>query len=415
MRTADVGDRRLAVKALVASLTAAFVLSQFYRSSVAVIAPELMVDLALHPSDLGFVTGAFFAAIAIFQIPVGILLDAYGPRRVTPTLLSLAVAGSAVFSQADGLAGLVLGQALIGAGCAGVFMGGLVAVSRWFPADRFSTAAAAMLAVSNGGLLLSATPFAALTQAVGWRTAFLGISGLTIVLGSLILLFVRDAPPGHDYFDRRRESLREAVAGMGEVLRNRDLVYLLAISFVAYAAMFSIRGLWGGPYLADIYGLDPVSRGNVLFVMSIGTIVGLSFYGPLDRFIGARKKVVLTGAGGTIAILAVLALVPRLPLFWVGALFTVLGLVGAYAFLLIAHGRALFPDRLVGRAITTVNFANFLGVGVIQAATGFIVDGFEPIAGHPPEIAYRTVFGVIAAILLTAALIYTRVAEPHRK
>ncbi len=398
--------------AVLASFNAVFIISQFYRSAVAVIAPDLAVELSLGPAELGAVAGAFFVAIAIMQIPVGVLLDRFGPRYTAPSLLVLAVLGAILFARADNMLGLIMGQALIGAGCAGVFMGGLVAVARWFPPRRFAVVSSVMLSISICGLLLSATPLAWAAQWIGWRGAFLGVAALTALFALVVFAVVRDAPPHHDYHSRAPQSLREVARGLAEVVRNRNLPYLLALAFVAYAAVFVVRGLWGGPYLADVHHLDGVARGNVLFVMSLGTMVGILCYGPLEGYLGARKMLVLTGAGASAAVLTVLALVPSLPLPWVTVLFVLLGAAGAYVVLLLAHGRALFPDHLVGRAVTTVNFANFVGAGVMQIITGLLIDMFEEVDGRPPETAYRTVFGVMAAIIIAAAALYSRAHDP---
>lgn len=400
--------------AIVASFNVVFVISQFFRSAVAVIAPDMMIELDLGPTAIGLVGGAFFVAIAAMQIPVGILLDRFGPRRTTPALLVLAVAGAVVFASAEGTAGLVAGQALIGAGCAGVFMGGMVAIARWYPPERFATVSGIMLAISVGGMLLSATPLAWAADAFGWRAAFLFIAALTAVLGLVMYAVVRDAPAGHDFHRRNPESLGAALAGLRSVIADRDMPFLLAIAFVAYASVFAVRGLWGGPYLADIHGLGAVDRGNVLLLLSLGTMIGLLVYGPLERHAGGRRIPVLGGAFVGALCLFTLALVPGPSTALVASVLFVLGVSGAYVVLLLAHGRSLVPDHLVGRAVTTVNFANFVGVGVIQVATGIVVAAFPETAGHPPEAAYRTVFGMIGGLLVVAALLYGRVRDHGR-
>jgi len=401
---------------IVASFVVVTVISQFYRSAVAVIAPDLAAELALSPEELGIVGGAFFIGIAAMQVPVGVLLDRFGPRRTTPALLIMAVAGAVLFARAGGFAELVAGQVLIGMGCAGVFMGALVTVSRWFPPHRFVMAGAFIMAISGAGLLLSATPLAWAAEWIGWRNAFLGVAAATAVFGTVVLVLARDAPPDHDYHRQPRENLRAVIAGLREVLGHRDIRYVLALAFVAYSTMFAIRGLWGGPYLADVHDLGSVARGNVLLFMSLGTIAGGLSFGSLESRLGHPRPLALGGAAITVVVLAVLALVPRLPLPAVTALLTLLGFGGAYTVLLIAHGRALFPDRLVGRAMTMVNFANFVGIGMVQITSGLIIGAFPPGPdGVPPEAAYRTVFGFIAVTLVVAALLYSRARESRRE
>lgn len=396
-----------AALALTLSLCTAFVLSQFFRSAIAVIAPELSRQLSLSAGVLGVLSGAFFIASATMQIPVGVLLDRFGPRRVIPALLSVAFAGALVFASARGSGQLILGQLMIGVGCSGVFMGGFVAFSRWYPAERFATVTGFALATSNLGTLLSGTPLAAVVEAFGWRAAVYATAGIAAVLAVLVLVIVRDAPPGHPYHARRPETLAATMGGVGQVLRTRALHPLIAVAFFAYASMMTVRGLWGGPYLADIYGLDAVPRGNVLLAISFSVLLGIVAYGPIDRVLRRRRLLVLTGGGIAVSALATVALVPGLPLLAVAALFCIQGGFGAFYILLLAQVRGLFPDHMVGRAMTSINFATFAGVSTMQVATGQIIGLFPTEAGGAaPEIAYRAVFGLLAVCLASVLVNY---------
>lgn len=396
---------------LVASLYSLFIISQFYRSAIAVMAPELTRELGLSAETLGVLTGAFFVASALMQIPVGVLLDRFGPRRVVPSLLTIAVAGALVFASGKSGPQLVIGQFMIGLGCSGVFMGGFVAFSRWFPADRFATVAGVSIAVSVTGALLSGTPLAAAIEAVGWRGAIYIVAGITFVFGAAVLLVVRDAPPGHPYFSRPPETLGATLRGVGEVLRNRRIYPLLVLAFFTYAVMITVRGLWGGPYLTDVHGLGTLARGHVLLVMSGGIIAGVLSYGPLDRRLPSRKWLVLSGGGLAVTSFLALAVISEPPLWLVVVLFTALATFGGFYIILLAQGRTLFPDRLLGRAMTTINFSTFAGVGTVQVMTGLVIGSFPPMDGAAPEIAYRTVFGVLALCLTVALVAYGWLSE----
>ncbi len=411
MKTISVASLRV-----LGALSAAYFISQFFRASIAVIAPDLARDLALSPEALGTVTGAFFLAFGATQIPLGIMLDRFGPRRAIAGLLLAAVAGSLIFAMADSLAILTLGRALIGVGCAGVFMGSVVVCARWFAPDRLATAAAVVLAVGGTGNLLAATPLAYAADHIGWRGTFVAMAGLSLVMAGVVFALVRDAPPDHPFHQRRRETLRDTLRGMREVLGNPRLPFIALMAFVAYSSMATVLTLWAGPYLADVHGLDGVSRGNVLLLPSLGLIAGPLCYGPLDRLLDTRKWLVVGGALATIGVLGSLAVVPELPLWLAVALLTLLGFVGTYSIMIMTHGRASFPERLVGRAVTIVNFANFTGVAVMQFMVGAIVGTFELADGAAPETAYRTAFGFLAVTLIIALSFYLRVgdAKPSR-
>ena len=396
---------------VLATLCAAYVISQFYRSSTAVIAPDLVRDIGFSHESLGLLTGAFFLAFGLTQIPLGIMLDRFGPRRTMTGMLFFAVAGALVFATAESPAMLTTGRALMGVGCAAVFMGSVVVCARWFPPDRLATMASIVLAVGGAGNFLSATPLAYAADQIGWRGAFLAMAGLTALIAAMVFLLVRDAPPGHPYHGRTHESLGATLIGLGEVFANRRLPRLAAMAFVAYPALATILTLWAGPYLADIHGLGGVARGNVLMLTALAMILGTLFYGPLDRRLDTRREIVIGGALATTAVLAALAAVPAPPLWLAITLLTLLGFFGSYSVMVMAHGRASYPEHLVGRAVTMVNFVNFTGVAVMQAATGFIVGALSPAAGASPEIAYRAVFGFLAATVITALIYYRRIGD----
>ena len=403
-------SRGAAIRVL-ATLCAVYIVSQFYRSSTAVIAPELVRDIGFSPESLGLLTGAFFLAFGLTQIPLGVLLDRYGPRRVITGMLFFAVAGAVVFATGASPAMLTMGRALMGVGCAAVFMGSVVVCARWFPPDRLATMASIVLAVGGAGNLLSATPLAMATEQIGWRGAFMAMAGITALLAGAVFLLVRDAPPDHPFHGRAPESLGAVLIGLREVFSNKRLPFLAAMAFVAYPAMATILTLWAGPYLAHIHGLDGIARGNVLLLTATAMILGNLFYGPLDRRLDTRRGVAIGGAWATIAVLSALAIVPQPPLWLAVALLALLGFFGSYSVMVMAHGRASYPEHLVGRAVTVVNFVNFTGVAVMQIATGFIV-GALSMAGEPtPEIAYRAVFGFLAACVVIAVLFYRRIGD----
>ena len=396
---------------ILATLCVVYIVSQFYRSSTAVIAPELVRDIGFSHESLGLLTGAFFLAFGLTQIPLGVMLDRFGPRRTMTGMLFFAVAGALLFATAESPAMLTAGRALMGVGCAAVFMGSVVVCARWFAPDRLATTASIVLAVGGAGNLLSATPLAYASEQIGWRGAFMGMAGITACLAFAVYVLVRDAPPGHPFHARKHESLGAVLIGLGEVFRNKRLPFLAAMAFVAYPSMATILTLWAGPYLADIHGLDGVARGNVLLLTGTAMILGSLFYGPLDRRLDTRKGVAMGGALATTAVLAALAIVSTPPLWLAVTLLTLLGFFGSYSVMVMAHGRASYPAHLVGRAVTVVNFVNFTGVAVMQLATGFIVGALSTPGEAPPEIAYRAVFAFLAATVIIALYFYRRIDD----
>ena len=390
-----------------------FAASQFHRVATGVTTPVLQAELGVSAEILGLAGAAFFYAAAAMQVPVGVLLDRYGARATVPALLLVAVAGTAVYATAQGATALFVGRVLIGAGPAAVMVGAFVVVARWYPRDRFATVAAMMVAAGSIGGLSATAPLAAAIEWWGWRPVFEGAAVLLGLLAVLGWLVVRDAPPGHRPDERRPASLRESVAGLGEVLGNRELRLLLAAGLVCYGPAMTLLGLWAGPYLADVHGLDALERGQVLLAMAAATPLGLALVGPLDRRFGTRKYVVLPLLLAMSAALALLAAAGDRSLWLAVACLVAVMIAQTFYIVLQAHCRSLFPDRLVGRANTLLNLAGILGVALMQTASGLIVGAFP--AAAPDRVAapgaYAAVFGCLALATAAAAACYARVRD----
>jgi len=392
-------------------LCSTYVASQFYRVANAAIAPELMAELELSAEAMGGITGLFFLAFGAAQIPTGVLLDRYGARRTMTWLFAVAVVGAITFATAEGGAVLAIGRILLGIGCAAGLMGSMVVIARWYPEERFAALTAMLFVVGGGGTLLATTPLAWAVEVIGWRGAFLAMAGLTGIFASLLFFIVRDAPPEHAGTGDRGESWGEVLSGLRSVLANRELWLVSAIQFICYATVLTVVGLWGGPYLADVHGLDGVARGNVLLALNIAVLVGVSLYGRLDHHIGQRKWLIVAGALATAAILALLAALEK-PDFWTATVLLLLfAAVGSYVMVNHAFARAVLPDHLIGRGLTFQNLAVFLGIASIQSASGLIIGSFSNDGGQSPEIAYRWVFGFLAVSLVCAAAIFANARE----
>ncbi len=409
--TAETGAIRGQAWRIFFVLCAGFVASQFFRVSNAVIAPELMRSLAISPEAMGVVTGAFFLSFAAAQLPAGILLDRFGPRRTMSSLFVVAVAGSVMFALAQDAIGLAVGRALMGFGCGAGLMGSLVAISRWFPTAQFARLSSLVYTVGGAGFLMATTPLAAVSGSIGWRGAFWAMAATTAALAMLLYCVVRDAPPGHVLHHRPPETMDEILRGLKEVFANLDLRYIFALQLVNYGTVLAIVGLWGGPYLNDVHGLTGVTRGNVLMALNLAMLVGVMVYSVAERWLNTRKWTIGAGGGISIVLLSILALVPDLGLWPAISLLVLFALVSAYIMLIHAHARAVLPDHIVGRGLTLQNLAVFLGVFAIQAASGFIIGHFAEGRDAAPETAYRAVFGFLALLTLAALTIYLRVRD----
>ena len=405
------GLRRQAVT-IVATLATAYVASHFFRASNVTIGLDLMHDLGIGPQALGALTGAFFFGFSAMQIPCGFFFDRYGPRRTVCGMLLLAVAGAALFTLAPSWPLLLTGRALMGAGFGVMLIGSMVVISRWFPPDRFSTLSGIVLSVGLLGNLLATTPLAWGTELIGWRGVFGFMVAFSAIAALAVWLIVRDAPPGHPFLERKAESPAEMLRGLAEVLRNPQLKFILALNFCNYACTFTVQGLWGGPFLREVHGLTRIESGNVLLAAVIAYQVGMLTFGPLDRLLDTRKWIAIGGTLMIAAILGTLGAWGQAPLWLAVAAIVAIGFLSASSTMVMTHGRGIFPDRLIGRGMATMNTSVMLGVACMQTLSGLILGAFAPLAdGARSEEAYRTLFGFMCAVLVVAVTVYSRAAD----
>lgn len=401
-----------AVVTLIAVLATATALSQFYRNSVGVIATTLAAELALSPDRLGFVTSSFFLIFAFCQIPVGIVIDRYGPRPALIGSSVFVVAGSIVFAAAEGGAGLTAGRMLLGIGCSTFFMAPLVVYARAFPPKTFASLAGLQLSISSFGTLAATVPLAFAAASIGWRSAFLIAGAVAALFGAAVILVVRGPATGPA--PGTPGTLADALKGVAAAARVPGFWAVFLMSFAAYSTFGLLLGLWGGPYLAHIHGADLAGQGRALFLMAAAQIVGTFLWGFADRLIGAYRPLVLAGAIGAMAVLVALILFghsgPPHRAEWLMGL---LGLVSAYTPVLVAHGKSLFPPAITGRGLSLINIGTMSGSFLTQWATGLAVKAVAGPAATYPLAAYQTAFAMQAALLAVAILAYARAPGPR--
>ncbi len=402
-----------AVLAIVATLGSIYIVSQFLRNSVGVIAPNLAEEMSLSPMQLGLLSSAYFFVFAAVQLPLGVALDRYGPRRCMLVSIAFTVAGCAVFALAQTGGGLTLGRALLGFGTASFLMAPVALYARWFPPERFSTLAGIHLGIGSMGALFATAPLAFATASFGWRATFLGVGAITIVIGALIWWFISDDPPGRSR-PPRRESVRESVSGIWQVIRTPSMGRVFLVQLTAYPSFVLLVGLWGGPYLTHVYGYDLTGRGEVLFVAALAQVAGAFFWGPSDRIFGSYKIPILLGTSASFVALSVLAAFGPMPGPLLLAVFALAGFSTGITSLVMSHGRSLVPPHLLGRCITLLNIGTMGGGFLVQFVSGAVIDLFPSPGGAYPLDAYRVVFGLQAALILTGGLAYLHSHEARK-
>jgi predicted MFS family arabinose efflux permease len=399
---------------LLAVLIATGSLSQFYRTSNAVIGPELIRDLGLSSQMLGTANAAFFIALLVLQVPLGVMFDRIGVRRSVAMLAIPMTAGAALHTIADSGTMLVAARFLVGLGCAGSFMASVVLIPRFVPRDQWSTKLGLVFAVSQGGYFLAGSPLAYVAETIGWRRGFFGLAIVSALVGIAFYIIARDQPDGK-VVDIKPADGPGTFAGVKQILTTPGIPSLFALFCVAYASMFTIAGLWIGPYLRDVHGLDAVARGHVLTLVALTLVVANSGIGTVERFWGNTKQLVMALVIIAVTALGLWALIPKPPLWLAVALLLTLCLASSYGPVLLAQIRARVPDHLAGRGATSANFFQLLGTSLLPILTGFVPPLFEAGAhGGYAEAAYRAMFGVLACVLFCGLLAYAQLKDERR-
>ena len=391
----------------IAALAFAYMLSQFYRSFLAVLTTALETDLAATKADLSIASGAWFFTFALMQFVVGVSLDRYGPRKTAAVILAVGGGGGAfVFALAPNPFVITIAMALMGIGCSPVLMASVFIFAREFPPARMAMLTSWMVAFGSAGNVIGASPLANAAEMFGWREVMAALGVITLVVALAIILFVRD-PARHE-----GAGASSGFGGYLELLRIRPLWFILPLLGIGYVAPAGIRGLWAGPYLAEVYGADMLTIGRVTLFMAIAMVTGSFLYGPLDTFFRTRKWVAMAGGVLALAVIVALAIRPAPGIEWATVAFMLIGLLGGSYGLLMAHGGAFVPRHLIGRGVTLLNFFAIGVAGVMQFVIGGLFAGW--VVPGEPAAAYGTLFAYYAGLLAIALVIYlfARDAKP---
>ena len=386
------------MRAGLAFLVAAYVLSQFYRAFLAVLSPVLAADLGAGPEDLARASGLWFAAFALMQLPVGAALDRIGPRRTAAVLLALGGGGgAAVFAMAEGPRAIDAAMVLIGIGCSPVLMAAYYIFARLYPPAVFGTLAAAVIGIGSLGNILSAQPLAWAVGLMGWRGALWALAAATLATACALWAVLHDPPPAPKPEGAGRQSVFTLLA-------MPAIWPILPMMAVAYAPAAALRGLWAGPYAEGMFGAGPELIGRMTLAMGLAMIVGSFAYGPLDRLLHTRKWVVFGGNAVAALCLGALWALPAPGVATATALLCAIGFFGASFPAIMAHGRAFFPPHMVGRGVTLMNMFGIGGAGIIQFASGPV---FAAAGGRAAgEAAFDAVFLFFLLPLLAGLAIY---------
>lgn len=387
------------MRAGIVTLVVAYVLSQFYRAFLAVMAPVLNADIGATPEDLSRASGLWFLVFAAMQIPVGWLLDNVGPKKTSSILFGIGAAGgAALFAVAQGPGTVNMAMALIGIGCSPVLMANYFTFARVFEPRVFGTLAGVVLGTGTFGNVVASYPMAWAVETMGWRETMWGLAAISLLIALVMAVLVKDPPP----FEHEPGAKKGSVLTL---LAIPALWFIIPIQIVNYAPAAGLRGLWAGPYLEDVFGLTSNGIGIVTLVMALAMIAGNFLYGPADRLFGTRKWVIFVGNGLAALSLFGLWLFPDNSVVTTTLLLSAVGLFGASFPLIMAHARAFFPPHLAGAGVTLINLMGIGGVSLFQFASGGIFAATKEGAASAAA-PYQSLFLFFGIPLLIGLAIY---------
>lgn len=379
---------------IVLSLT--YILSQFYRAFLAVLAADLEADIGATAVDLSQASGAWFLVFALAQIPVGWALDTVGPRKSTALLVFFGAGGGAIlFAMAQAPWHLTVAMGLIGIGCAPILMASFFLIARNYAATAFSIYAGFVIGTGNIGNVGAALPMTYLVELIGWRGAMVALGLITLVSALAIYAFVKDPPKVSNPDGGNVLSL----------LKIPALWLIFPLIFVNYAPAAGARGLWIGPYFTDTFAATDTQVGLATLVMGLAMVVGSVMYGPLERLLGTRKWVVFGGALTGASLCLALGLIGDFGFWTTAVIFAGIGIGGTTFPVIVGHARSFIPNHLMGRGITLINLLGIGGVGVMQFITGQVFDSVQASTGSTAP-AFSAVFLTLGLAVCTGLAIY---------
>jgi sugar phosphate permease len=372
------------------AFAAGYLLSYLLRTVNAVISPELTRELALSSGALGLLTSAYFIAFAAMQIPAGMLLDRYGPRRVEPALLLFCGIGTLAFALADGVTGLLIARALIGLGVAVNLMAPLKAISAWYPPERQASLASWIMAAGGVGALAATTPVELALRVTTWRGVFVVLCVFAFGIAAWIWWRVPDTQPA-----TAGGGVAAQWAGVRAIFRNRRFWWIAPLGSFGMGSFMAIQGLWSVPWLMEVNGYDRATAAGHLLLMSAVILAGYVILGMLATRLarqGLHPRHLFAGgfALNAVALAAIVLQWPGTYTWW--ALYGFGAAVNILGYPILGEG---FPKELAGRASTALNLLMFVGSFAAQWGIGLIIDATRGLGQTGSEAGLRTAFAVV--------------------
>ena len=372
-----------------APFLAGYFVSYVYRMVNAVLAPTLAAEFGLSAGGLGLLSSMYFFSFAFCQLPVGVAMDRFGPRRVNAVLLLVAAAGGAWFAFAESAAAAMAARALIGIGVSAALMSSLTAFVLWYPADRLSTMNAVAFSAGMVGAVAATVPLELLLRVWPWRQAFLLIVALTITVSFVLWLWVPERNARG-----RGESLGQQFAGLGKLLADAAFLRIAVCVGASQCAAVALSTLWIATWLRDVAGYAPAGVARGLLAVNIAMVVGYLAFGRAADALQRRGRgaLPLLMAGVAASSLCLALLIAGIASLFLWCVFSAAATAVVLGYSLLSRR---YPKDMAGRVNTAVNLIGFVGMFAGQWGVGVVLDLWPATAtGYDPG-AYRYALGML--------------------
>ena len=349
-----------------------FFISNLLRSITATLTPVLTSEFDLSAGNLGLLAGGYFLGFSLMQIPEGLLLDKYGPKKVVAYLLLIALVSTISFAFAKSFTGLLISRFFIGVGVAACLMGPLTGYRVWFEDKYQQRANSWMLMVASFGFVISTLPVQILLPMIGWRSIFLIISILILLSIVLILVF---APSWNNNVQNQNIQSEESTGRLSDVWKNKFFISLIPLAFLNYGGVQAIQTLWAGPWMLNVAGYSPLESATGLFWINIIMLFAFMFWGyilPKFSSLGIDSmKIVKIGLPISYIVLFCIIIMGQKA----GAMMFTLYILSSIVLSLTQPALALsFPQNLAGKSLTSLNVFIHSGTFFVQWGIGLLID-----------------------------------------
>ncbi|MDX2499122.1 MAG: MFS transporter [Deltaproteobacteria bacterium] len=391
-----------------------YFLSYLYRVVNAVLAPDLASELGIGPSELGLLTAAYFITFAAFQLPLGVLLDRFGPRKIESFLLVFAAAGAFIFSKAESVTGLVIGRAFIGFGVSSCLMAAFKAFVLWFRKEQLPFINGLQMAAGGFGALTATAPVEAALRVTDWRGIFFILSIITLAVAAVVFAVVPEKK-----IEQNGDSINVQLKGIVQVFSSLTFWRIAPVTVMSQTAFLAIQGLWSGPWLRDVAGLEREMIAQILFMIAAAMIAGFIFMGAVaERLSRLGIKPIAVAVAGMAAFMITQVLLILEVTTWASTVWVLFGIFGTTGIIPYAVLSQSFPLHLSGRVNTGVNLLVFICAFAAQWGIGAIINLWpvSAVGGYAPpgyQAGFAMMLGLEVVSLLWFFIANTRMA--HKK